>query len=187
MIFPSSFNPCVLYCNEKGNKGVQNILYSKHTQDTLFIELNLEKKVYEFDGSIFLCDYIDAVDGGFPFLCIYDVQIYCGISSSALYEERLVIIQNVVKNCFVINSEFRITSPIFFKNEEIRYVFDSIIPNFYGKTFGVQFTDDLVIISCNKSPLDYRNQEFIVRKTKYTEIYELYNIKFLSFYSVHFT
>lgn len=167
MIFPSAFCQCVLYC--KSDK--QNILFFKHTSDTLFIELDFDDSVY--NGSTFYCDYVEAVDGGFPFLVFYDVKTFCGIDASTIYAERLDILKVLIQNTDQRGHEYRLTTPTFFDNTEILYVYENVIPNLYCKTLGVQYTEDLII----KDHVDKvsKKQHFIARKTKYPEIYELYN------------
>jgi hypothetical protein len=177
-IFPSSFNPCVLYL--KKDKNVKyNILYIQSTFDTMYIELVLKDSLYENNGSIFYCDFIQAKDGGFPFLLFKDISMLKGETVIGDYTKRLSIINDITCLSNKLD-EFRIKSPTLFPVEQIEHVVETINPNFYGIVNGIEFTTD---VEKSTKSLDIGGgggggdvKECIMRKTQQSDVYELFKL-----------
>lgn len=179
LIYPSAFTPCVLRCfSDSGHSTCT--LYMEHTCDTMYVQLAFTKNVFKNGESIFRCEYMEAKDGGLPFLIIVDCLQIRGnsdIPRTACYNVRLEFIRLFLEDLkyFDISSmsnEFRVRFPTFFSINEIQDVFSYIIPNFYGVVHGVSFTNDSS--SSLNNFLKIEKNQFLIRKTRYSDVYELF-------------
>lgn len=180
-IYPTAFNPCVLRCvYENGHPTF--CIFWEHTCDTKYVQLAFSDEIVKDTGTLFRCDYMEPVDGGLPYLIILDViSTNENISSNknimpfVKYPDRRHVPRSILEDptLFDINSsvnEFRVRPPTMFHATQIKEVFDYIIPNFFGVTYGVNFCCD------GFSSLTEKTEEnrFLIRKTLKTEVYELY-------------
>jgi hypothetical protein len=176
-IYPSSFNTCILSCNTQYNQS-QNLLYFINSFDTLYIQLGFTDKMYDQGETSIYCDFIQARDGGFPFLILKDIILYKGESLKVNRLARMDILKEILNDPTLINldetlNEFRLKTPLLFDCNEINDVFDNIIPNFYGITLGVEFLNDSLQVK-NNNNTSFKKNQFIMRKTSYTDVYEFF-------------
>ena len=174
LIYPSAHNPCILRCvHDNGHP--MCTLYLEHSLDTQYVQLAFTDKIYTEEETLFRCDYVEARDGGLPFLTIVDVM---KVGSENLTDVKPLVRLELVKlllndkQFFDVDSptnEFRVRAPTIFDVAEITDVFTSILPSFYGVVNGIAFVKD-------KFPSPRKNDEdhFIIRKTRKSEVYELY-------------
>jgi hypothetical protein len=177
----------------------ENILFNHATLDTTFIELTLNStEFYKNGGSIFYCDIVQAKDNGLPYLILTDVIQLSGKKlDKEPFSVRFELIKQILGDTELynttsqtklgvasqngilassINNEYRLRFPLLFENNDILFVYNTIIPNFYGYANGVRFT--INELTCVTKSLDGNNVEkdCIIRKTRFPEIYELYNM-----------
>lgn len=176
-IYPSSFNTCILSCNTQYNQS-QNLLYFINSFETLYIQLGFTEKMYDQGETRIYCDFIQARDGGFPFLVLKDITVYKGESLKMDRLARMNILNEILNDPTLIDldetlNEFRLKTPLLFDCDEINNVFDNIIPNLYGITLGVEFLNDS-LHSSDSSNVNQGKSTFIMRKTIYTDVYEFF-------------
>lgn len=182
LIYPSSFNNCILSCNKMYNQS-QNLLYFVNSCDTLYVQLGFTEKMYNQGETQFYCDHLQARDIGFPFLIIKDLIKYKGETlTDKTRRERLQLVNDILQDPELYNfdetvNEFRLKLVQLFDANEIIEVMDNIIPNFYGITHGIEFFNDCypttdTITTTNPTVSNKKN--FIMRKTSYPEVYEFY-------------
>jgi hypothetical protein len=174
-IYPTAFNPCILRCSTDESGGKISTLFQEHTFDTMYVQLAFTDKIFG-QGSTFRCDFMEARDGGLPFLLILDVL---NIGSNDLllypYTMRLELLRQIISDTsfFDIRSlenEFRVRVPPLFNIDRVQELIDIIIPNFYGIAHGVAFTKDSF-----RGQLKNEKNVYIMRKTRFPEIYELFS------------
>lgn len=184
-IYPSSFNNCILSCNKNYNQS-QNILYFVNSCDTLYVQLGFTEKMYNQGETQFYCDHMQAREGGFPFIVFKDILKYKNESlSNKSRIERFELLKSILHDTTLLDTnvtlnEYKLNIIPLFEYNQINQVFDNIIPNMYGITFGVEFfSDDTfnAISNCLSNSLSQsqsKTQQFIMRKTVYPDVYELY-------------
>ena len=171
LCYPSAFSPCVLRCKMEGGHPMCS-LHFLHSLDTIFCQLSWKQKVYEGDGSLFRCDYMQARDGGLPFLIVTDTIMLSGCTVEGTQTFRTLGVNKVLQDLLDMSSplnEYRVRAPEIFPVTEINNVITFTIPNLYGIANGVAFVRDSHV---ERSSPEENN--FIMRKTKYPECYELY-------------
>jgi len=173
-IYPTACNPCILRCALENGKEIST-LYMEHTFDTIYVQLAFTENMYKEDETLFHCDYMEAKDGGLPFLIVLDI-IKSGSKDfkSFNYNIRLELAKSILEDPFFfdINSyanEYRVRLPLLFNLNQINEVFTHIIPNMYGVAHGVAFTKDGF-----REQVKTNDNNFLIRKTKLPEVYELY-------------
>lgn len=172
-IYPSAFNPCILRCFMENGKQVTT-LYMEHTYDTFYVQLSFTENMFK-EESLFRCDYMEAKDGGLPFLIVTDIikcksRDYCDQKYGIRLELTRLLLED--PEFFDINSfanEYRVRCPMLFDIAQISEVFTHVIPNFYGVAHGVAFTRDGFpeLVKTN-------DNNFLLKRTKLPEVYELY-------------
>jgi hypothetical protein len=144
--------------------------------DTMYVQLSFTENVFTEESSLFRCDYLEARDGGLPFLTVLDVvQIGKRSFADVPLGVKQEFIEQMLKDpkFFDVNSpinEFRLRSPILFDANLIEEVTTFIMPSFYGIAFGTAFIADTPL----KQRRSMKENEFIIRKTRKPEVYELY-------------
>lgn len=173
-VYLSAFNPCILRCIH-ANGHPTATLYMEHTLDTVYVQLAFTSKIFTEHESLFRCDYMEARDGGLPFLIIVDV-LKIGVDSFETIAQpvRFEFIKQILDDpdFFDMSSstnEFRLRSPILFEAAAIHEVFTYILPSFYGIALGTAFITD-----GRTARKKIADNEFILRKTQKPEVYELY-------------
>ncbi len=147
----------------------------EHTLDTVYVQLAFTSKIYTEQESLFRCDYLDARDGGLPFLTIVDVLKIGGSSFDNISQPvRFEFVKQILEDpdFFDVNSstnEFRLKSPILYEAAALHEVFKYVLPSFYGVALGTAFITDGRTIRRKLG-----DNEFIIRKTQKPEVYELY-------------
>lgn len=180
-IYLTAFNPCILRCIH-ANGHPSATLYMEHTLDTLYIQLAFTEKVFTERESLFRCDYMEARDGGLPFLTIVDV-LKIGerhLKDTVSQPVRFELVKQILSDpdFFDVHSsvnEFRLRSPELFHVSDIHEVTTFFMPSFYGMALGTAFITDRVgsqrkVVDIGKNT----DSEFIIRKTQKPEVYELY-------------
>lgn len=173
-IYLSAFNPCILRCIH-ANGHPTATLYMEHSLDTVYVQLSFSNLVFTEEESLFRCDYMEARDGGLPFLTILDVlKLGTRTFDDVPRGVRLELVKQIIEDpeFFDIDSptnEFRVRSPLLFEVSRIHEVVTYILPSFYGVALGTAFIAD-------GSPKRKKvaDNEFIIRKTQKPEVYELY-------------
>lgn len=173
-IYPTAFNPCILRCASENGKDICT-LYMEHTFDTVYVQLAFTDKICKENETLFRCDYMEAKDGGLPFLIVLDI-IKSGhrTYTDQKYGVRLELCRQLLEDLefFDMNSfsnEFRVRSPLLFHILQIDEVFTYIIPNMYGVARGVAFTKDGF-----REPVKSEDNSFLIKRTKLPEVFELY-------------
>src|SRR5690349_13696684 len=174
-IYPTACNPCILRCSLENGKGVTT-LFMEHTFDTMYVQLAFTDVFYKQDETLFRCDFMEAKDGGLPFLIVNDIikigsRTYEHVSYMIRYEFIRLLLED--PEFFDINSfsnEFRVRLPTLFEITQIQQVFDFIIPNLYGVANGVAFTKD----GFRKYVKGSDENNYLLKKTKLPEVYELF-------------
>lgn len=174
-IYPSAGNPCILRCLTDSTGTRICTLFLEHTYDTMYVQLAFTDKIFtKNEDSVFRCDYMEPRDGGLPFLQLIDVL---KVGEKDLKEQKYAIRMELAKQIiedpllFDVNSlenEFRVRAPPLYRLEQIEEVFSLVIPNFYGVAHGVAFTKDGF-----REQLKNEKDQYVIRKTRYPEIYEL--------------
>jgi hypothetical protein len=173
-IYPSSFNPCILRCALENGREVST-LYMQQTSDTMYVQLASTEKIFNEQDSLFRCELMEARDGGLPFLIVYDViKIGDRKFDNVRYPVRFELCRQIIEDEEYFSqtsymNEFRVRIPILYPLEQIDQVFTYIIPNMYGIAHGVAFIKDGFNDSTKVSGNNY-----LIRKTKLPEVYELY-------------
>ncbi len=173
-IYLSAFNPCILRCIHMNGHPTAT-LYMEHTLDTVYVQLAFTEKIFTPEESLFRCDYLEARDGGLPFLTMIDVIKIGTVSyQSVVQATRFELLKQILDDAdfFDMNSptnEFRLRSPMLFDAADIHEVFDYILPSFYGIALGTAFIAD-----GRPQRRKVADNEYIIRKTQKPEVYELY-------------
>ncbi len=173
-IYLSAFNPCVLRCIH-ANGHPSATLYMEHTLDTEYVQLAFTDKVFTTEESLFRCDYLEAKDGGLPFLTVIDVIKIGSVSYDTIAQPiRFELVKQILEDTdfFDMNSptnEFRLRTPILFDASDVHEVFNYILPSFYGVALGTAFIAD-----GRTQRRKVVDNEYIIRKTQKPEVYELY-------------
>lgn len=176
-VYPTAFNPCLLKCYEQdGRRNV--VLFNQTSQDTTYCQLAFKDCIFKGNGSTFKCDLMDAKDGGLPFLIVCDIMCVAGRDVSPekylVRHELVKLILQDDREYFDVHSsdnEFRLRPPLMMQVHDIREIFGWVLSNYYAVAKGLRFSKDSV--SRVQVP-DKGSQTFIVRKTKYSDIYELF-------------
>lgn len=174
-IYPTAFNPCILHCYKDSFGENVCSLFQENTNDTSFLSLAFNEKT--FDGSLFYCDLMEAKDSGYPFLTITNVfQLNGQDITNESYLVRLSLIETILQdpNFFVysVNNEYRVKSLTLFELHDIQEVLINILPNFHGFVYGINFISDEPKIKVLNSEKD---NEFLVRKTRFPDVFEIFN------------
>ena len=173
-IYLSAFNPCVLRCIHVNGHPTAT-LYMEHTLDTAYVQLAFTDKIFTAEESLFRCDYLEARDGGLPFLSMLDILKIGTVSYESISQAtRFELLKQILDDTdfFDMHSptnEFRLRMPTLFYASEIHEVFDYILPSFYGVALGTAFIKD-----GQPQRRKVADNEFIIRKTQKPEVYELY-------------
>ncbi|KAJ3026567.1 hypothetical protein HDV00_011772, partial [Rhizophlyctis rosea] len=177
-VYPSAFNPCLLKCYEQEGKKIV-ALYNLTSVDTTFCQLSFQTPMFKGEGSIFICDMMEAKDSGLPYLIFVDMAAAPGEDIQANpFIVRHELIKRILQdnNLFDIHSpdnEFRLRAPLMFCTSDISSVFRWVLPNFYAAAKGIGFvrdTQDLI----SKKGASHADSVMIIRKTKWSDIYELF-------------
>jgi hypothetical protein len=177
-VYPSAFNYCVLTCwLDAGRKACA--LYFENTMDTWHIQLELPEDLFSDGGSRFKCDMLEAHDGGPRYLTVYDATLMRGEDLTTLpartrrkmMQEALFKSDGRVEgSCGKMTDEFRLIPARLFPTTNVKEILSYHVPNHPGVCHGFAFLDD------NFNPHFARTDDgwFVVRKSRYPDVYELY-------------
>lgn len=176
-IYPCSFNFCILRCFvQNGNN--TSVIYTKNNKkfdSVQYVQLSFDSKIFE-NNYIFKCDLLEAKDGGLPFLHI--IEVIQGIEKDV----NIILDKYFIDS---INNDIRVKKCILFPLSSINYVYQYILPNFYGICNGVAFMNDSIntndsidsTVTLLKNMKTLKTEEFIVKKGNLPEIYEISKYK----------
>lgn len=170
-VYPSAFNHGVLTCSVDGQKKVST-LYFENTSDTWFLQLDLPSAVFADGGSQFRIDYLEPSDGGHPILTICDVLCLAGKDLTGL---SLMDRWNKARELLFREQEtltagdFRLMQPRLRDASDMVDVLAFDVNNHPGICVGAAFHNDTY--NEHGGPGE---GEFIVRKSRYPDVYELF-------------
>lgn len=152
----------------------QNMLYFESTQNITFIQLDFKECMYNDSGSVIYCDLVSALDGGFPYL----IFKYITLLSGKICNQENESIQSFILNKNYIDiqnpiNEYRIKSPSLFSCDQVDFVINTIIPNFYGDVCGFDFYSFPKLHQEVDNDEAFNNKIFLIKKTNYSDVYEL--------------
>jgi hypothetical protein len=141
-VIPSSYDDCFLFCLEQGT-----LLHRETNQQSIFVQLNFGPRAAR-EGLVFVCDWMDARDGGTPFLSIYDLVERKGFDLQALpYASRHQMLTSMLDTDDYFlrkagSNEFRISIPQLHPLADTMYLMDWLPSNYHGIIRGLRLTDD---------------------------------------------
>ena len=177
-ISPTAFNTCTLRCGYKQSSRTV-IIHMKRTRETRYVEIGFTDAFLKRGDITFHCDWMEARDGGPPYLILHDIIQYENETLPATYMGRIDLIQAILRDPSRMSSdsELRLSTPDFFHVKYISDVFEYVLPNYRGVALGVAF------VGCSiETPIGSRverhasdSMTFIICKTSLPEVYELYS------------
>jgi hypothetical protein len=172
LIYPSRFDPCIVTCALDGSRR-QVCIYNETTADTVFAQLPLADDIFSEGGSRFRADLVPARDGGRDFLTLVDVMVLMGQDTSGKgWEWKQAKINEILEQVVTDASthDFRLLAPRVFPASDIHEVVSYHIPNHPGHCLGAALVDDNF-----NAAITFEDQDrFVVRRTRYPDVYELF-------------
>lgn len=141
-IFPSSYEDCLLFCLDAGT-----LLHKESNQQSIFIQMNFTSRASQ-EELVFLCEWMDARDGGIPFLSVYDLVRRKGLAMGSMpYAMRHQMLSALLDSDeyfsrAATSNEFRVSIPQLHPISETAYLTDWMFNTYHGLIRGFRLTDD---------------------------------------------
>jgi len=171
-VFPSSYDECLLFCSQP----TAVILHKEDTQQSIFIQLEFAEKAFQ-EELVFVCDWMDARDGGIPYLSVFDIAHRKGLDVRGYtFAQRYQMLNDILDDPAYIDrltpsNEFRVTVPLLYPMGETPYLL-SWMPNAYhGLIRGLRLTEDMPKTIHQRKDLD-----FLVISTSVPDQYHVRNL-----------
>ena len=159
-------------------------MLTKSDKSTIFIKLDFNEDLKKMlETCYFIADYLEPKDQGIGYLVILDINQNDNSLLTTNYATRLELLKNLLNDPKLFNQEsssnqYRVRLPTLYEDNDIIYVFNTILPNYYGYVYGVNFINDKITEVITKNVATIKDSYFLLEKTKYPDVMH----KFKNFY-----